>query len=234
MKTSATDDSTETMADETDDAEQDIETPTKVDTSPGEAAQERRRIREERAAKQSSTITLSVSRTTAVLGALTVLFAIAAIVFAGLWLSDRSEANDAKAQLSAQQATADQNQRAQDVATKYAVGAATVDYQNLGVWEKAVVAGTTPALSNTLQQAASQMEQIYSPVQWRSTATPITAVATSNKNGVIAVNVFVSVITKTTQTPEGMPSTATYSVTVDSRQNWVITDVRGIDATLPK
>ncbi|GAA4398954.1 hypothetical protein GCM10023147_35710 [Tsukamurella soli] len=199
------------------------------------AAERRRRIRDERAAAhQPKTITLSVSRTTAALGALCVVLAIVAIVFGALWLTGRSDLNDARGRLAAIDTTNDQNKRAEDVATRYAVGAATIDYQNLSVWEKALVANTTPELSTTLQQAAAQMEQIYSPVQWRSTATPIAAVATSNQNGVIAVNVFVSVITKTTQTPSGMPSTATYAVTVDTRRDWVISDVRGIDSALPK
>ncbi len=205
------------------------------DEPDGAARERRRRIRTERAAAATpKTITLSVSRATAVLGALCAVLAIAAVVFAGLWLSERSDAHDATNRLAAIDATNAQNKHAEDVASTYAIGAATIDYQNLAAWEKTLVANTSPELSNTLQHAASQMEQIYSPVQWQSTATPIAAVATSNQNGVITVNVFVSVITKTTQTPSGMPSTATYAVTVDTKQNWLITDVRGIDSALPK
>ncbi|WP_019201927.1 hypothetical protein [Tsukamurella sp. 1534] len=166
------------------------------------------------------------------LAAIVVVLAVLATSFGFLWLSAKSDADDAQAQLATATETQEQDKRAQDVATKYAVGAATVDYQNLGPWRTALAANTTPQLANTLQTASNDLEQLYVPLQWQSTATPLGSVVTSNKDGVIVVNVFVNVITKSTQRPQGIPSTATYSLTIDSNQNWVITDVRGIDAAL--
>jgi len=42
------------------------------------------------------------------------------------------------------------------------------------------------------------------------------------------VDSFVSVQTKTIQAPDALQSTATYSTTIDSNNNWQITDVGGI------
>ncbi len=44
---------------------------------------------------------------------------------------------------------------------------------------------------------------------------------------IYVVDSFVSVQTKTVQAPEALQSTATYSTTIDSNNNWLITDVGG-------
>jgi hypothetical protein len=36
------------------------------------------------------------------------------------------------------------------------------------------------------------------------------------------------------QAPDGLQSTATYSITVDSNKDWQITDVGGVDSALGK
>ncbi|WP_343954244.1 hypothetical protein [Tsukamurella spumae] len=46
------------------------------------------------------------------------------------------------------------------------------------------------------------------------------------------VNVFVNVVTKSTQRPQGIPSVTTYALTIDTKQNWVISDVSSIDGAL--
>lgn len=166
------------------------------------------------------------------LAALVIVLAVAATAFGFLWMSAVSDRNDAQSQLSSMQATADQNKRAEDIATKYAIGAATVDYQNLQPWRTALGANTTPGLATTLQQASTELEQVFVPMQWQSTATPLGSVVKSNQDGVIQANVFVNVITKSTQRPQGIPSVATYAVTIDTKQNWMITDVSGIDSAL--
>ncbi|CAM3922996.1 hypothetical protein TSST111916_13740 [Tsukamurella strandjordii] len=166
------------------------------------------------------------------LAAAVVVLAVIATALGFLWSSAASERDDAGAQLTAVQATEDQNKRAEDVATKYAVGAATVDYQNLAPWRTALGANTTPSLATSLQQASTELEQVFVPMQWQSTATPLGSVVKSNQDGVIQANVFVNVITKSTQRPQGIPSVATYAVTIDTKQNWIITDVSGIDSAL--
>jgi Mce-associated membrane protein len=76
------------------------------------------------------------------------------------------------------------------------------------------------------------MEQIITPLQWVSTSTPIAAKVRSESNGIYVVDCFVSVLTKNSQAPEGIQSTATYSLNIDSRNDWVITDVGGIESAL--
>jgi len=76
------------------------------------------------------------------------------------------------------------------------------------------------------------MEQLLIPLQWTSTAQPLTAKVRTDTNGVYVVDTFVSVLTKTTQAPDNLQSTATYSITIDSNNGWLITDVGGIGAVV--
>lgn len=166
------------------------------------------------------------------LAAVVVLLAVAATAFGFLWQSAASDRDDARDQLAAITATQETDARAQDVAKKYAIGAATIDYQNLAAWRTALTAGTTDELANQLREASTQFEQVVVPLQWQSTATPLGTIVTSNKDGLITVNVFLNMITKSTQRPEGIPSTATYTLTIDTKQDWKISDVSGMDAAL--
>lgn len=166
------------------------------------------------------------------LSAVVVLLAVAATAFGFLWQSAASDRDDARDQLAAVTETQDTNARAEDIAKKYAIGAATIDYQNLAAWRTALTAGTTDELANQLREASTQFEQVVVPLQWQSTATPLGTIVASNKDGLITVNVFVNMVTKSTQRPEGIPSTATYTLTIDTKQDWKISDVRGMDAAL--
>jgi Mce-associated membrane protein len=136
-------------------------------------------------------------------------------------------------------AEVDQNARhaantghAEQVAIDYAVGAARIDIKDLNAWKINLVKGTTAELKEKLDKAASSMEQILVPLQWDSTAVPLAAKVRSNTNGVFLVDTFVGVNTKTAQTPEGLQSTATYSITIDSNRGWQISDVGGVGAVL--
>jgi hypothetical protein len=136
-------------------------------------------------------------------------------------------------------ATVDQNVRqaanadhAEKVAIDYAVGAAKIDIKDLNGWKTNLVKATTPELKDKLDKAASSMEQILVPLQWDSTAVPLAAKVRSNTNGIFVVDTFVGVNTKTVQAPEGLQSTATYSITIDSSRGWQISDVGGIGAVL--
>ncbi len=138
----------------------------------------------------------------------------------------------ARAQLGAQAAQAADTQRAEEVAIDYAVNAAEMDYQDIAAWKVKLVDGTSPELKDKLSKAADSMEQVLAPLQWKSEARPLAAAVRTNTGGVYTVDAFVSVLTKTMQAPDGLQSTATYSITIDSRNNWQITDVGGIDAAL--
>jgi len=121
---------------------------------------------------------------------------------------------------------------AEQVALDYAVNAADMNFQDLPGWQGRLTKGTSPELSNKLSQAATSMEQIITPLQWVSTAAPIAAKVRSVTNGVYSVDCFVSVLTKNSQAPDGIQSTATYRLTIDSATNWIITDVGGIGSAL--
>ena len=130
------------------------------------------------------------------------------------------------------------NQRAADiahaeqVALDYSVGAAALNFQDIPSWLNRLTAGTNSELANKLTNAATSMEQIIAPLQWVSSSTPVTAKVRSVNDGVFVVDCFVSVTTKNTQTPDGIQSTATYSLTVDSDDDWTITDVGGVGSAI--
>jgi type II secretory pathway pseudopilin PulG len=139
---------------------------------------------------------------------------------------------DGKAKLDAQGRQAANNAHAEQIALDYAVGAAKIDFQDLGRWKKNLVEKTTAELKEKLSNAATSMEQILAPMQWKSTAVPLVAKVRSHANGTYVVDTFVGVETKTMQAPEGLQSTATYSITIDSNHDWQISDVGGIGAVL--
>jgi Mce-associated membrane protein len=123
-------------------------------------------------------------------------------------------------------------QQAERIALDYATGAAEMDFRDLPAWRTRLTAGTSPELSNRLTQAATSMEQIIAPLQWTSTAQPISAKAEPGPDGTYSVDCFVSVLTKNSQAPDGLQSTATYKMTVDSGNEWKITEISGIDSAL--
>jgi Mce-associated membrane protein len=130
---------------------------------------------------------------------------------------EQSQANDA---------------RAEKISLDYATGAAEMDFQNPDEWRDRLTANTSPELANRLGQAATSMEQLIQPLQWTSTATPIAAKVESVTDGVYQVVTFVDVLTKNTQTPDGTSSTATYKMSIDSKNGWVITEISGMDPAI--
>lgn len=219
----------ESAADEVAD---DQETTQKVSTAKPKPATKTARASAEPAAEKQAPSGIVVTPLMLGLSAVVVLLAVAATAFGFLWQSAASDRDDARDQLAAVTQAEDRNARAKDVAVKYAIGAATVDYQNLAPWRTALVANTTPELANTLKTAATDLEQMYVPLQWQSTATPLGTIVASDKDDLMVVNVFVNVITKTTQGPQGIPSVTTYSLTIDTKQNWVISEVSGTDGAM--
>lgn len=130
----------------------------------------------------------------------------------------------------AQQSQATNYQHAEQIALDYAVNAATMNFQDLNTWKAKLVNGTSPTLNDKLTKAATSMEQILVPLEWNSTAQALVAKGRSDTNGIYVIDTFVSVLTKTTQAPDNLQSTATYSITIDSNNNWQISDVGGIGA----
>ncbi|SHU39601.1 Uncharacterised protein [Mycobacteroides abscessus subsp. abscessus] len=150
------------------------------------------------------------------------------------WLaysSHRSE-QQSQTQLTVMKTAAESKDHAMQVALDYAKGAAEMDFKDMPGWTKRLTANTSPELTARLKDAAASMEQIIVPLQWVSTPTPIASVVRSEHDGVFVVNAFVSVRTKNVQAPDGIQSTATYTVTINKNSNWTITDVGGVDTAL--
>lgn len=170
---------------------------------------------------------LSISLRGAVVGLVVAVLVAAVGVLAWLYIG-------AQHKLDAQSKAAADRTHAEELAITYAVSAAQMDFQDFNGWKVKLVNGTSPELRDKLSKAADSMEQILAPLQWKSSARPLAAKVRSDAGGVYVVDSFVSVLTKTVQAPEGLQSTATYSVTLDSNKNWEITDVGGIDSALGK
>jgi hypothetical protein len=168
---------------------------------------------------------VSVSLRGMILGAVIVVLVVAVAALGWLYV-------DARHQLNAQTTQSTDDARAEKTALDYAVNAATMDYKDLQAWHVKLVAGTTPELTKKLSDAGTSMEQVLVPLQWSSTAQPLVAKVRSSAGGIYVVDSFVSVLTKTVQAPDALQSTATYSTTIDSNNNWLITDVGGIGSAM--
>ncbi|RDI68368.1 hypothetical protein [Nocardia pseudobrasiliensis] len=176
--------------------------------------------------------TVSMRLSTLILLGAVVLLAIGVLASGWGWYAAAGAREAARTDVAALRTASDNRHHAEQVAGDYALGAANMDFKNLPDWSKRLTANTSPELAHKLTQAATSMEQIIVPLQWVSTPTPIAAIVRSEHDGVYVVNCFVSVMTKNTQAPDGIQSTATYTVTVDKNADWKITDVGGIDSAL--
>ncbi|MCF3939655.1 hypothetical protein [Gordonia tangerina] len=164
--------------------------------------------------------------TRSILVTLAVVAAIAVIaVLSWQLVAARSEVDDLNA------ASADRT-KAEQVALDYATGAARMSFENPDDWRSRLTKGTTPELGDRLDKASTSMEQLIKPLQWSSTAQPISAKVESESGGVYQVQAFVNVFTKNAQAPDGIESTATYKMTIDKNNDWVITDISGIGSNL--
>ncbi|MGI5221617.1 hypothetical protein [Nocardia sp. CA-290969] len=170
--------------------------------------------------------TVSIQVSSLVRGALIAVLAVAAIVFAVLYFIARGDLADRDEKVA-------DDRHAEQLATDYAVGAATVNFKDLDAWVTALKTNTTPQLSGKFDETAPKLEQILVPLQWTSTATPIAAKVVSEQDGVYKVNVFVDVTSTNAQNPDGTQTTVTYTVTLDENDGWQITDVGGVDGALP-
>ncbi|WP_433757457.1 hypothetical protein [Nocardia sp. CA-135398] len=170
--------------------------------------------------------TLSIRVSTVVVAAVIGALVIAVTVLSGFLISARGELADRNDREAA-------DNKAEQVATEYAVGAATVNYQDIPSWVARLKANTVPQLANKFDATAPKLEQILVPLKWTSTAAPITAKVMSEQGGIYKVDVFVNVSSTNAQSPEGAQTTVTYNVTLDKNTDWKITDVGGVDGALP-
>jgi Mce-associated membrane protein len=168
---------------------------------------------------------VSVSVRGLVTGAVIVALVAAVAVLGWLYVDTRN-------QLDAQATQLANDAHAEKIALDYAVSAATMDFKDLQAWHVRLVAGTSPELNKKLSDAGTSMEQVLVPLEWSSTAQPLVAKVRSSTGGIYVVDSFVSVQTKTVQAPAALQSTATYSTTIDSNNNWQITDVGGIGSAM--
>ncbi|MCP2315988.1 hypothetical protein APR12_001321 [Nocardia amikacinitolerans] len=174
--------------------------------------------------RTSGTVSIRLSAIT--IGVALIGLVVATGVFAALWMSARSELSD-------RDASAAGYRHAEQVATDYAVGASTINFQDYNAWIGKLKANTSPQLANKFDATAPKLQEILVPLKWSSTAAPINAIVTSENGGVYKVNVFLNVNSTNAQTPDGGQTTVTYNVTVDSGAGWKITDVGGMDGALP-
>ncbi len=114
--------------------------------------------------------------------------------------------------------------RAEQIASDYAVKAATMDYRDLTPWLNGVKAGTTPELSKKFDSIVDLMREVVTPLRLTSTGRASFAKTTSEVNGIYQVKVAVDVSMQNVQAPQGTLSTSTYSVTLDRNRDWVITE----------
>ncbi|WP_238422445.1 hypothetical protein [Gordonia sp. 'Campus'] len=213
-KTITTD--TETDADENS-ASADTETAT---AASGDSAADRAEP-----TKRGRLSTASVSLRSILIGAVAVLVVGAMALLGWQWSSASSEVDRLNA------AAAD-DAAAEKVALDYATGAADMSFENPDEWRTLLTKGTSPELSERLRRASTQMEQLLRPLQWSSTAQPIAAKVESVDGNTYQVVAFVNVQTKNVQAPSGIESTATYRVTMDKSQNWLITAISSTGSNL--
>ncbi|WP_330181635.1 hypothetical protein OHB26_35550 [Nocardia sp. NBC_01503] len=176
--------------------------------------------------------TVSVRLSTVMALGLAAVLLLATLVLGWVAYERGSDRDAARAEVAALGAAANDRHHAERVATEYSVGAADMNFKDLAAWSQRLTANTSPQLANKLKQAAASMEQIIVPLQWISAPTPIAATVRSEQGGSYVVTCFVSVMTKNTQAPDGVQSTATYTVTIDKNAGWKITDVGGIDSAM--
>ncbi|WP_067568749.1 hypothetical protein [Nocardia acidivorans] len=178
----------------------------------------------EPAAPSARTVSLRLS--TVLRGAIAVGLIAPATTFGLLWWS-------AERDLDHNAATAADTARAEQVAAEYALGASTVDYQNLPAWLAKLKNGTAAQLATKFDATGPALQQLLTPLRWTSTATAIAAKVRSESGGIYQVDVFLDVNSTSAQTPDGARTTVTYHVTVDRGSDWKITDVGGLDGALP-
>ncbi|WP_040805345.1 hypothetical protein [Nocardia concava] len=171
--------------------------------------------------------TVSLKLSTLLLTGAAVLLVGALVWVTVLWQSARGDLKDRDAQ------AADDKHAAQ-VASDYALGAANLNYADFNAWTSRLKANTTPALAGKFDATASKLQEILVPLKWTSSPTLLSSQVINRDNGVYKVNVYLNVNSTNAQNPDGVLTTIYYTVNVDPKSDWKVTDVGGIDLPLPK
>ncbi|MTE14345.1 hypothetical protein GLP40_16445 [Nocardia sp. CT2-14] len=125
------------------------------------------------------------------------------------------------------------DRHAEQIASDYALGASTIDYRDIKAWLGRLKSATTPQLSAKFEATEPQLEQILLPLQWTSKATPLSSAVVFESGGIYKVNAYLSVVSTSSQTPDGAQTTVTYSLVIDRDSGWKITEVGGLQNALP-
>ncbi|MVU75680.1 hypothetical protein GPX89_00285 [Nocardia sp. ET3-3] len=164
----------------------------------------------------------------------TLLIAAAAVVLVGalitvtvLWQSARGEVNDRNTQ-------AANDAHAQQVATDWAVGAATINVADPNAWIAKLKTNATPELAKKWDAATPQLQQFVDILKLNSSATVLSSQVMSRDNGAYKVNVYLNTNNTNVQNPDGVLTTIYYTITVDAKNDWKVADAGGVDLRLPK
>lgn len=156
---------------------------------------------------------------------------IALVVALGVFLvrdiSARKDLNDLRADVADRAA-------AENVAGKYAVNAATLDYRDLTPWIANMKKGVSPDLQKQYDLIGQTMDQVLTPLRMQTTADLIVAKTVSTSGDIFRVQAVVDVNTKSVQTPNGSNTTATYTLTLDRSKDWMITSVGDPTSAIPQ
>ncbi|MFE3794064.1 hypothetical protein [Nocardia tengchongensis] len=170
--------------------------------------------------------TVSFRLSTVLTAAAVAVLTVVAIVLGGLYWSAKSDLADRHSKAAG-------DRHAEQVASNYALGASTIDYKDTKAWLSKLQAGTTPQLAAKFAATGPQLEQILLPLQWTSTAVPLSSSVISEAGGIYKVNAYLNVTSTSAQSPDGVQTTVTYSLTIDRNADWKITDVGGLQNALP-
>ncbi|MFI6867833.1 hypothetical protein [Nocardia sp. NPDC050406] len=170
--------------------------------------------------------TVSLPLSTLVAAVVAVLAIGATAVTTGLWLNARGELDDQNAKIATEQ-------RAEQVATDYALGASNINFADLGAWQGRLKANTTDKLATQFDAAAPKLNEALTVLKWTSSATPVAAKVVNRDGDSYVVDVFLDVTSTNAQNPQGVKTTVTYTVTVNP-DGWKVADVGGMDLALPK
>ncbi|MEU6583060.1 hypothetical protein [Nocardia sp. NPDC046763] len=164
----------------------------------------------------------------------TLVTAVAAVLLIGalvtvtvLWQSARGDLKDRDTQ-------AANDKHAEQVASDYAMGAANLNFSDFNAWTARLESNTTPALASKFGATSSKLQEILVPLKWTSSPTLLSSQVTNRDNGAYKVNVYLNVNSTNAQNPDGVLTTIYYTVSVDPKSDWKVTDVGGIDLPLPK
>lgn len=140
----------------------------------------------------------------------------------------------ARGTIAATEAREADERHAEQIALDYALGASTIDHRDVAAWFTRLKEGAAAPLAAKFDATAPQLEQILLPLQWTSTATPLSATVVSESGGVFEVNAYLTVDSTSVQNPDGARTTVTYSLTIDSGADWEITEVGGLQNAIPR